>query len=112
MSDTKDDSPTVISADVLGPMPTRAGDFADQKPRKGDPVTYQDAVWGIVESVDGNLCWLRRPNGNTEPFIWRFPRDNQLNVLHDWPTKREFRYSDGYRDEGTGAIDEGTGVTP
>ncbi len=24
MSDTKDDSPTVISADVLGPMPTRA----------------------------------------------------------------------------------------
>lgn len=64
--------------------------FADQKPRKGDPITYRGEPAGEVVRIDGNLCWTTA-NGDA-PFIWRFPRTHDLNNLHDWPGKRDFRF--------------------
>lgn len=45
-----------------------------RKPVKGDRVRWPD--WkservAVVQSVDGNLCWIREGNGESMPFIWR-----------------------------------------
>ena len=71
-------------------IPFRPGElFADQKPRKGDPVFYRGEPAGVVVRVEGNLCWTTATKD--APFIWRFERSRELNNLHDWPTKREPR---------------------
>lgn len=82
---------------------TKTEPFADQKPRKGDPVTYRGKFAGTVSSVQGNLCYLDAPvegwGKQGDPFIWRFNRTSleppRLNRLHDWPTKRDMRWDEG-----------------
>lgn len=69
--------------------------FEDRKPIKGQEITYQGKPQGVVERVDGNLCWVRRyvttPHGDCLPFIWRFPghasQAARMNNMHDWPGK-------------------------
>lgn len=82
---------------------TNTEPFADQKPRKGDPITYRGKFAGTVSSVQGNLCYLDVPvegwGKQGDPFIWRFNRTSinapRLNNLHDWPTKRDMRWDEG-----------------
>lgn len=58
--------------------------FAIFTPRKGQAVTFEGAVAGIVSRVEGGLCWL--DSNSDAVFIWCFRRG--LNELHDWPTKQ------------------------
>jgi hypothetical protein len=57
------------------------------RPRKGQTVSYRGQVVGVVDHVDGSLCWVRYHDSKKEtlPFIWCFSEG--LNKLHDWPTK-------------------------
>jgi hypothetical protein len=69
--------------------------FEDRKPVNGQEIVYQGEPQGIVERVDGNLCWVRRyvttEYGDCLPFIWRFHgharQEARMNNMHDWPTK-------------------------
>jgi hypothetical protein len=56
----------------------------DNRPRKGDTVSYKGEKFGIVSSVEREICWVDYPSG-TDCFIWKFK--DGLNTLHDWPTK-------------------------
>lgn len=56
-------------------------------PRKGDAITWAGEQVGIVSEVDGDICWYRRPSGESNCFIWRFRRAGELNSMHDWPGK-------------------------
>lgn len=60
--------------------------FADSKPRKGEHITYEGRVAGVVHSVEGNLCWTSYDGRDPAPFIWRFK--DGLNALHSWPSKQ------------------------
>jgi hypothetical protein len=66
---------------------------ARQKPRAGDTGVYRSPTTGEesfeIVKVEGNLCFARYANdkNNPIPFIWRFERDNTLNIFHDWPNK-------------------------
>lgn len=45
-----------------------------RKPVKGDVVRWPNWPQGrvaIVQSVDGNLCWIREGADESMPFIWR-----------------------------------------
>jgi hypothetical protein len=61
-----------------------AANFSANRPRKGDTVSYQGKKFGIVSSVEREICWVDYPSG-TDCFIWCFK--DGLNKLHDWPTK-------------------------
>ena len=53
-----------------------------RRPVKGDRLWYRGESYGVVTSVDGNLCWaLQDGTGKSEPFIWYFPRDGAMNAL-------------------------------
>jgi hypothetical protein len=58
--------------------------FASHKPRKGQTVTYEGRS-GIVQKVEGTLCWVLYDGMPESTFIWCF--HDGLNKLHDWPTK-------------------------
>lgn len=61
--------------------------YAEFRPRKGQPISYQGKFSGTVTAVEGGLCW--HTGDLSGPFIWCF-RDG-LNAMHSWPGKDESR---------------------
>lgn len=65
-----------------------------RKPRKNDLIEYifnaceyfngAEPEWGLLGTAircDGNICYIRKPDGETTSFIWNFPSDGERNKL-------------------------------
>ncbi|MFP4004626.1 MAG: hypothetical protein ACLFV8_12680 [Alphaproteobacteria bacterium] len=54
------------------------------RPRRGDVIHLRGERYGIVERVDGAICYVAPDNGpEADCFIWAFREG--LNAIHTWP---------------------------
>ena len=59
--------------------------YENNKPRKGDRLSYRGAPEGTVTRLDGDICHYEKESGESTLFIWRFAEG--LNELYEWPDK-------------------------
>lgn len=48
------------------------------------PFFNPGAEVGKVLKVDGNICLFTNSAGDTDRFIWNFPRTGEKNRFYDW----------------------------